>query len=1077
MTMPTRKTAIIHFLLLFVVLAPPALPHPARAGQPAQEKKTEPAQKEKDYSQEAVVFEQVRTNVRFEKDGTGRRELEIRIRVQTDAGVQQFGQLAFGYNSVNERLEIDYVRVRKSDGSVVTAGPDSVQDLTAPIAREAPVYTDFRQKHITVPGLRPGETLEYKVAWVVHTPLAPANFWFEYDFIKGAIVLDEQLTVNVPSARDVTLKFAAADAPSSMLEGGDRRTYLWQRANLERESDDEDARPKKKKKRKPEPPDVQMTTFQSWEELGQWYGGLERERVAPNDAIRAKTNELIRGRATKREKVEALYDYVAKNFRYVSLSFGVGRYQPHAATEVFSNQYGDCKDKHTLLASMLDAAGLRAYPVLINSSRKIDPDVPSPSQFDHVISAVPLGSDLLWMDTTTEIAPFQLLSASLRNKKALLIPRAERPRLVDTPPDPPFRATQDVRIEGQVSELGKLTARVRYTMRGDGELILRSAFRKTPKHQWKQLAQIVAYSDGLSGEVTEVTASDPESTQDPFRLEYQVSVANFLDWSSRKAQIKLPLPGVGLPRADADAEENDEPIELGTPLNVQLMLKLELPAKYSLRAPVPVNVARDYAEYKSNYKLEDNTITAERNIAFRMRELPAARARDYLAFVRAVRTDESQQFTAETAATSGAPAIPETAKAEELHQAGLSALQGGKSSLAAELFQRVVELEPQHKWAWNNLGRAYLADREFTKAIPAFQKQIEINPYDEYAHNNLGRAYWQLQRYEEAKAAFRKQLEVNPLDRWAHANLGRMLVEWRKYDEAIPALEKAISLQPDDESLHVSLGRAYLNQKQTDRALAAFDKAIEISPEPTTWNNVAYYLAVEGIQLDRAQRYAESAVSSVAADLRNAGLERLTIRDLNQVSSLAAYWDTLGWVHFQRGDLGKAEKYVRASWLIDLHGEVGDHLGQILEKQGRKQEAIRTYAMAAMATRPVPETRERLAKLTGSKGKAEAAISDAAAHFSALKSAKAGKSPPGVQYESAEFFVTLGPGPKVEEVKFIKGSEKLKLHGDLLRGAAFQVVFPDSTPAKIIRRGVLSCSSTRGCTFVMQPADTVTSTE
>jgi hypothetical protein len=112
------------------------------------------------------VVEQVRTSYRFEKDGTGRKEIYARIKVQSDAGVAQWGQVVVGYNSANERIEIPYVRVHKSDGTVITAPADAVQDLSAPIEREAPVYTDYRQKHITVPGLRPGEQLEYDIVTV-----------------------------------------------------------------------------------------------------------------------------------------------------------------------------------------------------------------------------------------------------------------------------------------------------------------------------------------------------------------------------------------------------------------------------------------------------------------------------------------------------------------------------------------------------------------------------------------------------------------------------------------------------------------------------------------------------------------------------------------------------------------------------------------------------------------------------------------------------------------------------------------------------------------------------------------------
>ena len=174
----------------------------------------------------------------------------------------------------------------------------------------------------------------------------------------------------------------------------------------------------------------------------------------PSPEVRTKAEELTKGLSSDLEKTEALYDYVAKNFRYVSLSLGVGRYQPHAASEVLHDQYGDCKDKHTLLASLLEAEGLHASSVLINSTRKLDPDVPSPSQFDHVITMLPLGKQEIWMDTTSEVAPFRLLAYSLRKKQALLIPPAEpastvAPHLEETPADTPMPDKESSEIDWQ----------------------------------------------------------------------------------------------------------------------------------------------------------------------------------------------------------------------------------------------------------------------------------------------------------------------------------------------------------------------------------------------------------------------------------------------------------------------------------------------------------------------------------------------------------------------------------------------------------------------------------------------------
>src|SRR5215475_8398741 len=185
MTSPQRS-ALIALLALLCSFAPKYLSAQNRPKEPTGQTpaiRTAPKDKEPDYSQEALVIEKFRTAYRFEKDGTGRREMNLRVKIQSDVAVEQFGQLVFPYNSANEKLNIDFVRVLKSDGSVVNGSPTDVQDLTAPVAREAPIYTDSRQKHVTVTALRPGDVLEYSVTWQVETPVAATHFWLDQDCI------------------------------------------------------------------------------------------------------------------------------------------------------------------------------------------------------------------------------------------------------------------------------------------------------------------------------------------------------------------------------------------------------------------------------------------------------------------------------------------------------------------------------------------------------------------------------------------------------------------------------------------------------------------------------------------------------------------------------------------------------------------------------------------------------------------------------------------------------------------------------------------------------------------------------
>src|SRR5581483_3203024 len=230
------------FVLMYLPLTLLASAQNTPPQQPSEASSPKPA----DYSEEGFVIEKSSIAYHFENDGTGKREAYARIRVQSEAGVQRWGQLVFPYNSANETLDIVYIRVLKANGSTVTAGPDAIQDLSAPVEREAPVYSDLRQKHVTVPALRPGETLEYNVVNTIKTPLAPGQFWMEYTFSNTSIVLDEQLEVDIPQQRKVTLKTQPGMDPK-ISNANNRRVYTWTSSHRVREDDDDDKKSKKKK--------------------------------------------------------------------------------------------------------------------------------------------------------------------------------------------------------------------------------------------------------------------------------------------------------------------------------------------------------------------------------------------------------------------------------------------------------------------------------------------------------------------------------------------------------------------------------------------------------------------------------------------------------------------------------------------------------------------------------------------------------------------------------------------------------------------------------------------------------------
>ncbi len=150
----------------------------------------------RDYSKEAFVLEQSSDKFKFQNDGTSTREINMRVRVQSDAGVQQFGVLKFSYQSSSESFAVDYVRVRKPDDSLVVSPPENFQDMPADVTREVPFYSDIQEKHVAVKGLGPGDVLEYRVHWQRTKPLAAGQFWLEYDFAHDGIVLAEEVQVS-----------------------------------------------------------------------------------------------------------------------------------------------------------------------------------------------------------------------------------------------------------------------------------------------------------------------------------------------------------------------------------------------------------------------------------------------------------------------------------------------------------------------------------------------------------------------------------------------------------------------------------------------------------------------------------------------------------------------------------------------------------------------------------------------------------------------------------------------------------------------------------------------------------------
>jgi len=591
-----------------------------------------------DYSKEALVFDKMYTRIREESDGTGTHQTTARIRILADAGVKEMAVLEFTYTASDQQVDIAYVRVIKPDGSVVVTPAYNVQDLPADVTRTAPMYSDIHQKHVAVKGLGVGDTLEYQVTLTTVKPEVPGHFWFEYSFEKDVILLDEQVDLDVPADKAVTVATVHDGPQPTITTAAGRKLYHWTSANLARP--DPDAPPKSAKHIKPS---IQVTTFSSWQQVGEWYQSLQRDSLAITPAIQAKADALTKGLISDEDKTRAIFNDVALHIHYVGLEFGIGRYQPHPADDVLSNEYGDCKDKHTLLAAELKAEGIESWPVLISAGRELDPDTPSPAQFNHVITVVPgAGGKLLWMDSTEEVAPVGNLMVTLRDKQALVVPNVSAnkpPYLEHTPIDLPYLQNAHFDSTGKLNEQGVYTGHIAQSYHGDVEIFLRAIFRQVPQSQWKEALQQFSRNIGFTGDISNPHISEIEQTSQPLEISYDYTREKFGDWDDHRIFPSIPGSGWGLSPGVKEKKPAD-PIEIGSPGEQVYVSNVTLPKGWSLVPESNVDLKEDWAEYHAAYSLKDGVYKAERRLVMKKNKVPLEDWDKYLAFRRGIYADE-----------------------------------------------------------------------------------------------------------------------------------------------------------------------------------------------------------------------------------------------------------------------------------------------------------------------------------------------------------------------------------------------------------------------------------------------------
>jgi hypothetical protein len=394
----------------------------------------------------------------------------------------------------------------------------------------------------------------------------------------------------------------------------------------------------------------------SWDAIGRWYSTLTSGRRDATPEIAEQVQHLVAGKSDFDSRIRLVTAFLQSEIRYVAIEVGIGGYQPHSASEIYRHRYGDCKDKATLLSSMLRVAGINSDYIVIHTDRGfVNPAVPS-TWFDHVISAIELPSEVkqekypsvitaksgkryLVFDPTDEYTPVGLLRGELQNSYALLVTDSGG-ELIRTPllaPDSNsitrtghFALTSDGALSGSVSE----------DRSGDSAMYERSRLHYTDQRErTSNFERWLGRSiQGFTLEDVKIEQAD-QITKDLI-INYRFSTPQY---GQTRGPLMLVRPRV-LDEKSAYVEHKPRhyAIELGATTRQTDTYDIEIPKNYRVEdIPDPVRVDVGFASYQSKIEVEGSKLRYWREYIVRELSVPPEKFDDWVKLQGIIGADES----------------------------------------------------------------------------------------------------------------------------------------------------------------------------------------------------------------------------------------------------------------------------------------------------------------------------------------------------------------------------------------------------------------------------------------------------
>jgi transglutaminase-like putative cysteine protease len=462
-------------LALVSSLAVAQAPHITPAGDPSVKADTiyRLAVKPEDFPEEAGVLLLDDGVLHIEPDGREESTYRQITQILRPEAVDRYREQQFSYAPKHQRFTLNWIRVVKPDGTVVSAAPSQVQESDVPAQFGDPTYSDEKVIRASLTGVAPGTIVDVSYTTTELKPFLAGDFFDSWNVSSGPQVMRSRYVVDVPAGftpriREDNLNFARTEKTAN-----GRHTYTWATSNIKRikseafESDSNGVYMS-----------VVVSSPTTWAAIGKWYAGNARDRYVASPAVDSAVTQAVKGAKTLDDSIRAVHRWVAQDIRYVSIALGLGGYQPRSPDEVVRTGFGDCKDKATLFIVALKRLGITAFPVILNSSGHVQRSMPSISQLDHAIAAFKRPGDTRYefADLTASLTPLGELPFDYQGEFGMIVHPDGSIEEITFPKASIADNSGVRRIVGTLSADGQFTGTYEETGVGSRQYSLRSAF-------------------------------------------------------------------------------------------------------------------------------------------------------------------------------------------------------------------------------------------------------------------------------------------------------------------------------------------------------------------------------------------------------------------------------------------------------------------------------------------------------------------------------------------------------------------------------------------------------------------------